>query len=453
MRNIIILGLISTSLFAISCRKFLDQKPNDALTIPQSLKDLQALLDNAAVMNNAVFDGLGEGSADNYYITDANWTSLSSEADKAVYAWGDEIFFDYFPNEWSKAYRVVNFSNLVLETLNKIEKSTVNEFDWQNVKGAALFYRARVFLNLVANWGKAYDPTTSSVDLGIPLRLSSDFNPPSVRLMVAQCYDQILRDLSEASGLLPVNGGHVFRPCKPAAFALLARTYLSMRNYVAAGDYADSSLKYFNVLLNYKDVNKTANFPFPQFNKEVIFHSVITLPQNLTNTRAVIDSNLYSSYETTDIRKIAFFRSNGNGTFGFKGSYNGSIILFDGIACDEVYLTRAECFARNGNLTKALNDLNALLVTRYEPNTFINFTSNNQGDIIRKILLERRKQLLMRNIRWQDLKRLNMEAEHKISIKRKLNGTEYILLPNDNKYSLPLPGYILNLTGMPQNPR
>ncbi len=453
MKNYIIYYFLLLAIVSLDCQKFLDEKPDKALAIPQTLKDVQALLDNTSAMNNGVSNAIAEGSSDNYYLTYANWESLTSEANKSIYIWGDEVIFDAYPNEWANTYRVVYTSNLVLETLSKIQRTNENDLEWKNVKGSALFFRARSFLSLVTNWAKAYDSEKSKTDLGIPLRLSSDFNIPSVRATVSDCYEQIIKDLLEATELLPGNAAHVLRPSKPAAFALLARTYLSMGRYTEAGVATTNCLQYFNQLLDYNTVNRAANFPFSQFNKEVIFHSIVALPAHLNNTRAVIDSNLYNSYVANDIRRAAFFKSNGNGTYGFKGSYNGSVILFDGIACDEVFLTRAECFARNGNLAGALNDLNTLLRNRHDAGSYLDYLSNSQQEVINKILLERRKQLLMRNIRWLDLKRLNKEIEHQVTIRRKLNGVEYLLLPNDNKYALPLPAYVLQLTGMPQNSR
>ncbi len=36
---------------------------------------------------------------------------------------------------------------------------------------------------------------------------------------------------------------------------------------------------------------------------------------------------------------------------------------------------------------------------------------------------------------------------------RKLGDSEFLLKRNDNRYALPLPAEIIELTGMPQNPR
>jgi hypothetical protein len=68
------------------------------------------------------------------------------------------------------------------------------------------------------------------------------------------------------------------------------------------------------------------------------------------------------------------------------------------------------------------------------------------------ILIERRKELLMRGLRWMDIKRLNKE-DAGIVMKRTINGQTYTLLPNDLRYSFPIPEDVISLSGMQQNPR
>lgn len=241
------------------------------------------------------------------------------------------------------------------------------------------------------------------------------------------------------------------RPSRPAAYGLLSRVYLSMRNYSAASRYADSCLALYNTLLDYNHINQTPTYPIANFNPEVIFHAqgIVNI---LINSRAKVDSALYNMYSTNDLRKNIFFRNNNNGTYGFRGNYSGGGNLFVGIATDEIYLTKAECLARFGDYKEAMNLLNQLLIKRWKDGTFVPLTAADAGEALQIILTERRKQLLMRDLRWMDIKRLNKE-EVNIRPKRLLNGQVYELLPNENRYALPLPAYILSLSGMPQNPR
>src|SRR3981189_1202195 len=92
---------------------------------------------------------------------------------------------------------------------------------------------------LFTTWPQLFAPVYDSVSsrslpaMGIPLRLTADVNAPSTRSTVQQTYDQILGDLQQAVVLLPaaVPYANRNRPSRPAAQALLARVYLSMRNY------------------------------------------------------------------------------------------------------------------------------------------------------------------------------------------------------------------------------
>lgn len=448
MKKYILLLMASVSL--LSCKKFLDAKPDKKLVIPSTLRDLQGLLDDNAQMNsnNAA---LAEVAADDYFLTTNNWSALQAYQ-RSAYIWEEDLITG-FPNDWSFVYDVVYNANLVLEHVEKIPRDVQNESQWNNIKGSALLFRSKSYLQAVNIWAKAYDENTASVDLGIPLRQGSDFNRPSVRSTVDETYKVIITDLEDAVPLLPVIPQHVMRPSRTAAYALLARTYLSMRRYEKAALYADTCLKLYNSLLNYNTLNAAASYPVPRFNTEVIMHSFMHARYgNIANSVAKIDSVLYRSYAANDLRKTVFFKANADGTFSFKGSYNTTVNLFSGIATDELYLIRAECYARAGNITSAMNDLNTLLQTRWKTGTFVPLSAANQQAALNLILTERRKELVFRDLRWMDIKRLNKEGVG-IAIRRNLNNQLYVLPPNDNRFALALPKEIIGLSGMQQNPR
>lgn len=450
--KITIVGLlvVSASWLFTACHKYLDAKSDAKLVIPKNTADLQAMLDNNIRINN--FDpSAGEASADNYYLTDADWASLFTLDSKRIYTWEKDYLFTTYPNNWSQVYDVVYVANTVLDNVNRF-KETGSISDWNNVKGQALYHRGKSFAEAAAIWCLAYDSSTAASDLGIPLRLSSDFNEISKRSSLQQTYDQITTDLKTSIPLLPVTPLHVMRPSRPAAYGLLARVYLNMRQYTLAGLYADSCLQLYSRLLDYNTRNPAASFPFPQFNAEVIMENRKPILPSLNKGVAKIDSSLYLSYSDNDLRKSLFFQNNGNGSYGFRGSYEGGFALFGGIAADEIYLIRAEANARIGNLLPALKDLNTLLSTRWKVGTFIPFTATDGHDAVQKILAERRKELLMRGLRWMDIKRLNKEGAG-ITLTRNLNNQTYTLPPNDLRYALPLPEDIIQLSGMIQNYR
>lgn len=342
--------------------------------------------------------------------------------------------------------------NTVLEGLAKIERTNFNQVNYDNIKGQALMLRGKSFLQGAIIWAKVYDERTAATDPGIPLRVTTDFNEVAVRSTVKETFDLLLEDLKNSARLLPVKPVHVRRCSKPAAYGYLSRAYLYMQNYVAAGKYADSCLQLQNILLDYNLLNAAASYPVPKFNEEEILYST-TSPVQLVNSLINVDSNLYKSYEINDLRKQIFFQSKGNGAYRFKGSYDGNFGgKYTGIAADEVYLARAECFARSGNTQQALDDLNTLMIKRWKAGSFIPFSANGAAEALTIILRERRKELIFRSIRFMDIKRLNKEGAG-ISITRMVDSQHYTLAPDDKRYALPIPEDIIILSGMAQNPR
>lgn len=450
--KILYLVAIVLTVSLLSCKKFLDEKSDMKLAVPQRLDDLQALLNNEN-LNNAVDPGAAEVSADDYYVTDADLNSLSFEQNKRLYTWEKDNLFtsENFPNDWEYLYRLIYTANTVLENLEKIVRTSSNAAQYDNIKGQAYFNRARAYYNVLQLWSLGYNNSTAESDLGPVIRESTDFNKTSVRSSVAEGYHYVLADLLGANRLLPNLSVHPLRPGKQASFGLLARVYLSMREYKKAALYADSCLKIKAVLLDYNQISTTPTFPFARFNAEVIYESAASIPQILNNSRAKIVPELISQYADSDLRKVLYFKNNNNGTFGWRGSYRAGQGAFPGITVDEQYLIRAECNARSGNLQIAVDDLNTLLIKRFKSGTYIPYTVNSL-DILGVILKERRKELVMRGLRWTDLKRFNLEGAN-ITLRRTANGINYELKPNDKRYALEIPQDVIAISGIEQNPR
>lgn len=445
---IIVLFLVSVN---FSCKKnALDIKPDQALVVPSTLQDFQGMLDNEDNIN-VNQPALGELGSNDDSLAYNYFQALSNPFERNSYTWAKDIFQGQSAYDWYYAYQVVFYSNVVLDGLQKIKTTALNQSDYNNIKGQALFLRSFAFFEIAQEFAKPYIGSTANSDLGIPLRLSSDINQKSVRATVAQTYQQITSDLKEASNLLPVTPFYKTRASKPAAFGLLARVYLSMSDFQNAYANADASLQLYNTLIDYNSLNLTASHPLKLLNDEVTFHQTMGL--YLTFIRMYINPNLYASYAPNDLRLAAFFNVKPGGNHGFKGSYGGSLQLFSGIATDEMYLTRSECLARLGNIDAAMNDLNTLLAKRYATGTFVPATAATTNEALSLILAERHKELIFRGIRWMDLRRLNLDPLYAVTLTKTLNGQTYSLPPNDPRYVYPISDDIITLTGMQQNQR
>lgn len=443
----------------ISCEKYLDAKPDKKQVVPKTLQDCQALLDYSAFMNES-YPGLPELLADNYYVITTDYNATSNKDERDNYIWDPEATL---LNNWLNGYRVVYYSNIALDNLTNIVP-TKNTLDaWNNVKGMALFFRGFAYYNLAQLYCKPFDVNTSSTDLGLPLRLNANSDEVSIRGTVQETYDRILTDLKESVNHLPITSIHKVRPNKAAAYGALARTYLSMENYDSAFAYSNKCLQLHNILMDYNasPVNSTASatsaaYTIPSFNPEVIFHSIISAHGISSPSKAKVDSVLYSSYSSDDLRKRVFFYTNAGGGFSFRGSYAGNLASFanfNGIATNEMYLIRAECHARLGNVNASMNDLNALLSKRWRTSTFIDLTAIDANDALNKILIERRKELCFKGLRWTDLRRLNKNPQYAITLTRFVNNQFYTLPPNDLRYVILIPNQVISETNMEQNPR
>jgi hypothetical protein len=457
-RNTVLLLLTGMGML-LSCSKssFLDKKPNTDFVIPTTLSDFQALLDNDAVMGQTPV--LGELSADNFYLLDTFWQNLDSK-DRNTYIWAPDIFNGLGQqDDWNLPYQQVFYANVVLDGLSKVIADSTNVQDWRTLKGAAFFLRAYAFYNLAQVFAPVYDSLSAPTDLGIPLRLSPDISTASVRSTLQQTYQRILDDLDTAKNLLPsvVPFNNRNRPSKPAAFAMLARVYLSMRAYEPAGKYADSCLQLYSTLTDYNTLSTSANFPFTINEPEVIYQSSFLTSTDqvlvgIAAPRCVVDSVLYSSYIPADLRKKIFYHLNNSGYPNLIGSYSGRVFPFSGLATDEAYLVRAECRARAGDKTGALSDLDTLLTTRWKTGSFSPFRANSAAEALDTILAERRKELAFRGLRWTDLRRLDKAGANN-TLTRILFGQTYLLPPGSRLYTLPIPPDVIALSGILQNPR
>ncbi len=447
---------ILLSLFYFSCRKdFLNVNPDNSFTVPTTLQDCQALLDNPLVLNgwgNSGYPSLGETGSDDYTTTSGLYSNYS-DIDQQAVIWSPQIFTGQQVDDWAVTYRAVFTANDVLSTLSKIDSGGSQATPWKNIRGSALFFRAFSFYQLAQIFAPAYDSAKAAEDWGIPLRLSSDVNEKISRASVQQTYDQILQDLSQARTLLPKDTfGLATRPSRAAIFGLLSRIYLDARNYPLALRYADSCLQLNHQLMTYDTIPPPPPinpFPFHRFNPEVIFHAAYLASGPSAPFRSYADSQLVQTFQANDLRKKLFFQ----GKY-FVGRYDEKGYNFCGVAVDEMMLTRAECYARAGNTTAAMADLNTLLQTRWAAGTFIPFTATDATDALRQILPERRKELLFRGTRWSDLRRLNKDARTALTLTRTVNGKTFTLTPGDPRWVYPIPDDVLSFNpGMPQNAR
>ncbi|MCL7987086.1 RagB/SusD family nutrient uptake outer membrane protein [Sphingobacterium sp. lm-10] len=437
-----------------ACNSFLEQRADQRLSVPTTVADFQAMLDNFGNINND-YTAAGEVSAADFYLSDADVGGLGYESDRRLYTW--QADFVARPqssggDEWYNCYYAVNICNLVLQGM---EEQNLSGVQADQVRGHALYVRASRFLDAAQTWCVAYNTSTSQQELGMVLKLDPDPNVPSQRATLEQTYQQIIDDLALSITLLPELQPGKTAPTKTVALAMLARTYLYMGDYSSALDRLNeidlSSLR----LIDFNTLSEAPLYPIPvttNSSEELLLWSNTLYGGALSISVAKIVPELYDSYTAHDLRKRIYYGANPDGTYFFRGGHTGAMNVTNGISAAEILLMVAECKAQQGDIGGAAEALNQLLVTRYQRANFTPYTFSDRNTALAIIREERRKELVMRALRWPDIKRYNRDGAG-ITLERVTDGQRYRLPPNDPRYAIAIPEEVIALSNIQQNPR
>lgn len=365
---------------------------------------------------------------------------------------------------WAPIYNFIFKCNAAIIGLNKSNSLTASVK--QQLIGEAIFLRAFFYFYLVNMYGD------------VPLVLTTD---PAVITLLARSpknlvYQQIVSDLQEAEEKLNADylgitllskTSERVRPTKWAASALLARVYLYRGE---SGDYAKAEEKASKVISNTSLFGPIAAVPlnsvFLKNSKEAIWQIQPTANNfNTPEARTLIipatgpstgggtqnpvylNGALLNSFETGDQRTVY-----GNWVDTTIYKISNSPVVWDTVAfpykyklnsldpninpgtgttnmqeyfmvlrLGEQYLIRAEARAKQGNISGAQADLNAIRNRAGLPNT----TASDQSSLLTAILDERRHELFSEwGHRWFDLKRTNsIDAVMTVMTPMKSNGT------------------------------
>jgi hypothetical protein len=143
---------------------------------------------------------------------------------------------------WAGNYIAIKNYNVFLSNIENFETSSDTEASEKEIaKGEATFFRAYSYLTLVRYFGKAYDSSTASSDLAVPLIIKYDQEEKPSRATVQQVYDQIKVDLDTAAACLASVSGEIASDhiTIDAVYALYARYYLDIKDYEKAAEYAN----------------------------------------------------------------------------------------------------------------------------------------------------------------------------------------------------------------------
>jgi starch-binding outer membrane protein, SusD/RagB family len=431
-----ILTLCFPALFLMisACSDFLDAKPNKSLAIPDNLDDMEALFNNNSEINAEPVIPLL--AADEYFTNDGGILSYQ-QWQRGIYLWDENPFdLEERVTEWLIPYRNIFNANLILTSVDGVAGNVERK---KTLKGTAYFIRAYSLYVIAKIFVPEFRNSINDNNKYIPIPKSPNQNDQSQIGTINEVYQMIIGDLMDALEYLPENRDFPTLPSKKAANALLARLYLDTENYESAHAYSDKTLASGINLMDFNELNLNLQNPFTLFNEEVIYFSRLMSYSFNTSPQTIINPELLNLYEENDLRKQAYFITRPQGNINFTGSYTGTSQFFSGLATDEILLIRAESSLRTGNLIEALEDLNLLLSKRYQKDNFEAFHSTEYKEILTRVLEERRKELVFRGLRWADIKRMNNDPDFQITLRKSIEGEEYILEPQSPRYIFPVP--------------
>ena len=134
MKKFLLYILASFSL--CSCEKiFLEEKPSSNIVRPETLEDLERLLDNDGVINRT--GALVRLGSDEYFIPSKPvWESLFTATQRNSYLWAEDPYQGEMNiPDWDQLYAAVFYANSVLEELERIGSD--DKVRANNIKGRA----------------------------------------------------------------------------------------------------------------------------------------------------------------------------------------------------------------------------------------------------------------------------------------------------------------------------
>jgi hypothetical protein len=393
-------------LLTASCKKYLDEVPNNALPTESSIVDagtaraaIIGAYDRLQGYYAASYPTLGTITTDNvifngtlseYLQLDQNSIPTDNVITVAAY---------------QGIYRAINSANSVIAAVPGVSDPLLLSSEKDKILGEAYFIRALSYFDLARGWG------------GVQLQLqpTTDLNTLKgvKRSTLDQTYDQVLADLVQAEQLLPEDATTRNRAQKSTARALRARLHLYRKQWAEAEFYASqviSNPKYA-LVKPYK-----AFFTAPFQTTESVLELAYSVNDRNTFWNLWYPSSSGGQYtlKPSDalIGKlndpaIGGTRNSliaGSGAAVYGVLYNTTASSTDPsyvIRIAELYLIRAEARAQLNKLTEAAADLNTIRARAdVAPTTVV-----TQEALIQAIENENAVEFAFEGHRWFDLVR------------------------------------------------
>lgn len=406
MKNIFIVYFVITTVAIAACNKQLDNiRPLTQVDEEGQLNTLSGIQDVTSgnyrqlqIFTPAIQD-LNESHGSN--VTLQTWGPASQATDAFFYRNAPGVSEGNSNSFYRYSYALIVSINITLDGIGRFEKDnqavlTAGETETlRYAKGENLFLRGLAYFNLARIYGKPYYQDAAN-SLCVPLKVSGKPDDFPERSHVKEVYDFVIQDLTTAAQLMKttsVTRSNAFASTA-ACWALLSRVYLYMSGTASSPDalcstksiaYADSVINSNNYQL-LKDSNYIRLFAADGDgalgrakgnNQEIIFalNNEVDPPsiallynkdQQMTVNPVFKPAAGFVSLLLPADKRNAFLQKNPltgiqeTTKFLVLNSRGATMAPYICLRLAEMYLNRAEAFAKLGNMTHARENLEVI---------------------------------------------------------------------------------------------
>jgi hypothetical protein len=414
MKRIYILTLLPLLATFISCKQFLDIKPNGK-TIPKTADEFASLLHSR--LNEIDYANSAEPLIGNISsLTDIEYFSDNLDANLNIYPGGNNLpvyvglRLNQQQTRYSNLYQRIRDCNIIIDNIK-----TENDEQSKTVLGTAYAMRGVAYLQLLREFCEPYQRDDQ---LGLPLVTRFDMEEKPLRSTYGQTINQIEQDLNKSISYHVSD--KLFRFTEDVSRAYLARLHFWTKNWDKAINQSIPLLTTYPMLdaVEYVAMIQSKNTQLGN----TLLRSYIFSDQgadiNYTNQSQAIQFRPASKeFYDLFIEKEEDVRF--NIIFGKKRINQKN--FFAGVRTDEMCLILAEAYAHKGNEEKALEYLNLIRskrISKYVAYTTANLPAVSTTALVKvdangkpltplmqAILNERRKELYGEGDRFWELKR------------------------------------------------
>lgn len=444
-----------------SCKKYLDLTPTGQIVINTAAEyyNMVSYPNRAYPINNFQYLVDDQWIRESYVIgISKNIDIINFEADTIT----NRVNLLSSSTLYNRTYQYINRWNMIISLVDASEGDDATK---KLAKAEARVLRAFDYFVLVNTFGKPYAAATAAKDGGICIMDKYDLEAKPVKSSVAAVYDFIEKDLDESIPNLSSTPVDVYHPSIAFAYALKAKLHLFKGEWDKSLAAAQQSWALNNNIYDYVAYTtlggpKKVLVPAGA-NPEVLSYQYMSGRNEMNFAYVnIISPELKNLFGANDARYNLFFNSTstsfldiGSGTAYWNIKYTAFFYMNVGIRTPEVLLMMAECYARQNNLSGAMDLVNQLRAKRITNATEAQLaTPSTIKETMEIIIAERRKELLFGFNRFWDLRRLNLEPDYAKTVthtfpivNKTVPQVTYSLPPNSRLYTIPFAQDVLKL--------